>query len=269
MVVIGTNVAAISASYYLDSNNEQLTNSIEELASGSRLADPTTDAAGLAVSGNLTARIDRLTAAANSAGDVVSAAQTVDGFLSTIQNQLTRLSELAEEATNGAFGSSDRANYDTEFQDLLTQINSIQSEATFDGTSLFVAGSISCAINADGSTDSVSLTTVGSTTSLKINSLSINTTTAALSALSLLNTAISTITTRRATVNADISKFNFYITNINTENENTTAANSKITDLDVATASTQLSKYNILVQSATAELAQANSSQSAVLSLLK
>ena len=269
MVVIGTNIAAVSASYYLDSNNDQLTQSIEELASGSRLANPTNDAAGVAVSGNLTARIDRLQAAANSAGDVVSAAQTVDGFLSTIQSQLTRLSELAEEATNGAFGSSDRSNYNTEFQDLLTQIDSIQSEATFDGTSLFAAASISCAINADGSVDNVALTTVGSTTSLGIHGLTITTTTAAISALSLLNTAISTITTRRAQVNADISKFNFYITNINTEDENTTSANSKINDLDVATASTQLSKYNILVQSATAELAQANSSQSAVLSLLK
>lgn len=269
MTVIGTNVAAISASYYLDSNNDQLTKSIERLASGSRLADPTDDAAGVAVSGNLTARIDRLQAAAAGAGDVVSAAQTVDGFLATIQSQLTRLSELAQEATNGAFGSSDRANYNTEFQDLLTQIDTIQSNATFDGTTLFTAGSISVAINADGKTDSVSLTTVGSTTSLGIHGLTIATTTAALSALSLLNTAISTITTRRAAVNADISKFNFYITNINTENQNTTAANSKINDLDVATESTNLSKYNILVQSATAELAQANSSQSAVLSLLK
>jgi flagellin len=269
MTVIGTNVAALSASYYLDQNNSQLTKSIKRLSSGSRLADPTDDAAGVAVSGNLSARIRRLAAASAGASDVVSAAQTTDGFLSTIQSQLTRMSELAQEATNGAFGTSDRSNYDTEFQKLLTQINSIQANATFDGTSLFAASSISVAVNADGFTDSFTLTTVGSTTSLAINGTSITTTTSALSTLSKLNTAISTITTRRASVNADISKFNFYITNINTEAQNVTAANSTIADLNIATESTNLSKYNILVQSATAELAQANSSQQAVLALLK
>ncbi len=111
MAVINTNIAATQATYYLNQNNNSLTSTISELASGSRLADPSTDAAGVAVSGNLVARIGRLTAAGNAVGDVVSAAQTTDGFLSTIQSELTRMSELAQEATNGAFGSSDLANY--------------------------------------------------------------------------------------------------------------------------------------------------------------
>ena len=269
MVVIGTNVAALSAANYLDQNNTQLTEAIDELASGSRLADPTTDAAGVAVSGNLTARIGRLAAASAGASDVVSAAQTTDGFLQTIQQQLTRMSELAQEATNGAFGSSDRANYQTEFAKLQGQIDSIASNANFDGTSLFATSSITVAVNADGFVDSFTLSTIGTTTSLGINGTSITTTTAALSTLSLLNSAISCITTRRAAVNADVSKFNFYVQNINTEETNVTAANSTVSDVNVATESTALSKYNILLQSATAELAQANTSQQAVLSLLK
>ncbi|SDU00021.1 flagellin [Verrucomicrobium sp. GAS474] len=269
MAVIGTNIAAVSATNYLNYNNTQLTKSIQKLASGSRLADPSDDAAGVAVSGNLSARIRRLTAASQGAQDVVSAAQTTDGFLTSIQNILTRLSELAQEATNGSFGSADRANYQTEFSTLKTQIDSIASNATFDGISLFAATSITVAINADGVTDYLTLSTVGSTTSLGISTVSISTTTAALSSLTLLNSAISCITTRRASVNADVSKFNFYITNINTERTNVTSANSAIADLDIASESTNLSKYNILLQSATAELAQANSSQQAVLSLLK
>ena len=269
MAVIGTNIAAVSATNYLNYNNSQLTSSITKLASGSRLADPSADAAGVAVSGNLSARIKRLTAAAQGSQDVVSAAQTTDGFLSSIQNILTRMSELAQEATNGSFSSSDRANYQTEFSTLQGQIDSISSNATFDGISLFNANSITVAINADGVTDKLTLSTIGSTTSLGINAVSISTTTAALSSLTLLNAAIACVTTRRASVNADVSKFNFYITNINTEKTNVTSANSAIADLDIASESTNLSKYNILLQSATAELAQANSSQQAVLALLK
>jgi len=274
MTVIGTNIAAINASNYLTQNQDALNKSIERLASGSRLADPVDDAAGVAVSGDLTARDERLQAAANGANNVISFAQTTDGFLQTIESMLTRMSELAEEGTNGAFGSSDRANYQTEYADLLTTLSSIASNASFNGSSLFVAGTISVSINADGAVDSFKTTTIANATSLGLSTVggiatSINTTTAALATLSIINTAIQTITNRRATVNADISKFNFYISNINTEDTNVQAANSRIKDLDVASESTTLSKYNILVSSATSMLAQANTSQQTVLKLLQ
>ena len=269
MAVINTNIAATQASYYLSQNSANLTSTISGLASGSRLSDPSKDAAGVAVSGNLTARLKRLSAASNAVGDVVSAAQTADGFLSTIQSELTRMSELAQEATNGSFGTSDLANYNVEFQNLATQIQSIASNAKFDGTTLFTASTISVAVNADGFTDTFKLSTVGNAASLGISSLSISTATAALTALSAINSAITTITTRRASVNADISKFNFYIQNIATENNNLTAANSRVADLDIAQASSDLSKYNILLQAATSALAQANASQQTVLSLIK
>jgi len=223
MTVIGTNIAAINASNYLTQNQDALDQAIEDLASGSRLANPVTDAAGVAVSGDLTAQDQRL---------------------------------------------------QTEYADLLTTLSSIASNASFDGSSLFVAGTISVSINAQGATDSFLTTTIGNATSLGLATTggvlsSINTTTAALSALTLIDAAISTITNRRAEVNADISKFNFYITNINTEDTNVQAANSRIKDLDVAAESTTLSKYNILVSSATSMLAQANTSQQAVLKLLQ
>jgi len=114
MAVIGYNSAAVNAAYYLNQNTSALNSSIQELASGSRIADPANDAAGVAVSGQMTAAIAQLGAATQGAQDVISFAQTTDGFLSTIQQQLTRMSELAQEATNGAFGSADRANYSTD-----------------------------------------------------------------------------------------------------------------------------------------------------------
>jgi len=276
MSVIGYNSAAVNAAYYLNQNTAAQTSAIQELASGSRIANASNDAAGVAVSGQMTASIDQLGAAAQGAQDVISFAQTTDGFLSTIQQQLTRMSELAQEATNGSFGSADRANYATEFTALQTQINSITSSAKFNGTSLFsttsgAPTSISVAIDSTGTTDSFTTATIGDTTSLGIgaSACTIGTTTAAASAIGLLNTAITSLTQQRAAVNASISKFNFYVQNIQTESTNLQAANSSIADVDVATESTQLAKENILVQASSSMLAQANSSQNSLLTLLQ
>jgi len=268
MAVIGYNSAAVNAAYYLNQNTSALNSSIQELASGSRIANPANDAAGVAVSGQMTAAIAQLGAATQGAQDVISFAQTTDGFLSTIQQQLTRMSELAQEATNGAFGSADRANYATEFTTLQGQIDTIATNAQFNGSDLFAAGTVSVAIDSSGTTDTFSTTTVGNTTSLGINGITIGTTTAAATAIGLLNTAITSLTARRATVNADISKFNFYVQNIATESTNLQAANSSIADVDVATESTQLAKNNILVQASSSMLAQANASQNSLLTLL-
>ena len=109
---------------------------------------------------------------------------------------------------------------------------------------------------------------MGNAASLGITGVTIGTTTAAAAAIGTLNTAIQTLTSRRAQVNADISKFNFYVQNISTETTNLQSANSLISDVDVATESTQLAKKNILVQASSSMLAQANASQNSLLTLL-
>ena len=268
MSVIGYNAAAVNAAYYLNQNTNALNSSIAELASGSRLANASNDAAGVAVSGNITASIGELGAASQAVQDVVSFAQTTDGFLSTIEQELQRMSELAQSATNGAFGSADRANYATEFNTLQTQINSIAQNAQFNGTSLFGSGSITVGVDSNGSTDSFALASVGDTTSLGIDASTIGTVTAAGLAVAALNTALTSLTSQRASVNASISKFNFYVQNISTETTNLQAANSLISDVDVATESTTLAQNNILVQASSSMLAQANASQNSLLGLL-
>lgn len=268
MASIGTNVGALNASYYLNTNNANLTKSIKRLASGSRLADAVDDAAGVAVSGKLDATVSRLSAAADGANNMVSFAQTADGFLSTIQQQLTRMSELAERATNGSFGTADLANYAAEFNNLKTQIGNIITNAKFNGSSIFNGSAVSTAINADGVTDSVGAITL-TTNTLGITSILVTSTASAGAAVTSLKTAIESLTTQRATVNADIAKFNFHVQNISTEKVNIQAANGRIKDLDIAEESTMLSKNNILLQASTSMLAQANSSQQAVLSLLR
>lgn len=277
MATIGTNVGALNASFYLTQNNDALNKSIRRLSSGSRLADPVDDAAGVAVSGKLTANITRLAAASESAQNVISFGQTADGFLNTIQQQLTRMSELAERATNGAFGSADRANYSVEFNNLKSQIDQLTQNAKFNGSSLFTSQSISTAIDAAGTTDSLNLASLSTNSGtsdatnvfLDISSLAITSTASAAAAISNLDAAVNAITTQRASINADIAKFNFHVSNIRTEKINIESANSRIKDLDIADESTQLSKSNILLQASTAMLAQANTSQQAVLTLLR
>jgi flagellin len=274
MAVIGYNAAAVNAAFYLNQNTSNLNEAIQELSSGSRLADPSNDAAGVAVSGNMEAQISRLQAATQASQDVVSYAQTADGFLSTIEQQLSRMSELAESATNGAFGSADLSDYNTEFTDLVSQISSIFSHAEFDGANIFTgtnaSAGITVAIDAAGDTDSLKALTVSTLTNLGLSTAStISTTTAAGSMISTLNTAITSLTSQRAQINADISKFNFYVQNQETETTNLQAANSRIADVDVASESTTLAQDNILQQASTSMLAQANSSQSSLLMLLK
>ncbi len=283
MATIGTNVAAISAASYLNINNNNLTSSIQELSSGSRLANPVNDAAGVAVSGNLQARIDRLNAAVAGVQDVVSYGQTVDGFLSTLQSIATRLSELTQEMTNGAFGSSDRANYTVEASILTGQFSTIYRTADFNGTTVFSgaasASNLVITVDSQGTTDSLQTTGVAAAICGVLNSIlliytggsgaSLTDNTIASNYIGSINAAITSITTQRAVVNANISKFNFFITNLNTQTLNVQTANSRIADLNVAQESTNESKQSILVQAATAMLAQANSSQSSILSLLR
>jgi flagellin len=268
MAVIGYNAAAVNAAYYLNQNTNNLNSAIQELSSGSRLANPSTDAAGVAVSGNIEAQVARLGAATQASQDVVSYAQTADGFLSTIQQQLSRMSELAQSASNGAFGSADVANYNTEFTDLVAQIGKIFTNADFNGSSIFGGSAITVAVDASGNTDTLSAITVSSLTSLGLSATSSISAANAASMISTLNTAIQSLTSSRAQVNADISKFNFYIQNQETESTNLQAANSRISDVDVASESTELAKQNILLQASSAMLAQANSSQNSLLTLL-
>lgn len=269
MSTIGTNIGAVNANFWLTVNTEMLSKNVRRLSSGSRLADPTDDAAGVAVSGKMDATLRRLQAAVEGSQNIISFAQTTDGFLSTVQQQLTRMSELAQRATNGAFGSADRANYNTEFTRLRDQIGSMLTNAQFNGTSIFGTGTISVAVNAQGQTDTFAQVNMTDITSLGLASTTIGDTSAAGTALTAVRTALESVTTNRAQVNADISKFNFQIQNIRVESTNLSAANSRIKDLDVAAESTALSKNNILLQAATAMLSQANQNQQSVLSLLR
>ncbi len=268
MTTSGISGAANSAVNYLDKSNKSLYKTLLELASGSNESDPSADAAGVAVSGTLTARLDQLQAASNGAADSVSLAQTADGFLSTIQSQLDRLGTLATNASDGALGSAAQSDYSAEFNDLLGQVSSVAANANFDGISLFSDQTISGAVNADGTSGGVVLSTLGSAASLGLSGASIATPAQATQAIALINSAIGQITNRRAEINADISTLNFQASNNQSEEVNTAAANSRISDVNVATASTQRAQASIQSDAAISVLAQANADRRSVLALI-
>ena len=270
MPVIGTNPSALNATFFLGAADQGLTKSIKRLSSGSKLADPSDDAAGVAVSSKLTSTTRRLAAASEGAQNLISFAQTSDSFLKVIQDQLTRMSELATRATNGAYSTSDRANYMTEFANLQENITNQITNAKFNGTLVFnTLQTISASVSHDGA-NLYTITLANANANVSgITASEISTVSGATAAISALTTALERIATSRATINADISALNFYIQNMDTEKINTEAANSRIKDLDFADESTMLAKFNILSQSATAMLAQANVSQQSVLGLLR
>lgn len=268
MAIIGSNLAAINAANYYSVNNDALTNSISQLASGSALANPVDNPAGVAVSGNLSAQVGNLSAASQGVEDVVSLGQTVDGYLSTVQQGVSQLSALAIQASNGALNPQDTQDYSTVFNSIQSALTTITNNASFNGTPVFTNGSVTTSVNASGTQASLSLSTTGTPSSLGISNLDISTQAGAQAAIQPLANAVSLIGSRRAQVNADVSAFNFYNSNIQTQSINAQAANSRISDLNVAQETAANSKNSILTRASISVLAQANATQASVSELL-
>jgi len=269
-VVINTNTSASLASNNLASSNAMLQKSLNRLSSGSKIVNPSDDAGGLAVSMKLTATAKRQGAVAANIGNGVSLLQTQDGALKVASKVLDRMSELKTLYTDPTKNSSDLANYDSEFTALQSQLTAIASE-TFNGVALFGSSSLSVKTTEDAS-QSVSLagrdltstsTGVGSITATSVTSLGSSGLT-----LSTITSAIQSIATFRAQNGAEQSRLGFASELVTTNKANLEAATSRITDVDVAQESTQLARWNTLVQAGTAMLAQANGSAQTALRLL-
>jgi flagellin len=269
-VVINTNYAATVAANNLAASNQALQKSLNRLSSGSKIVTPSDDAGGLAVSLSLSAAARRQGAVASNIGNAISLLQTQDGALKVTGKLLERIGELKVLASDVTKGTTDRANYDAEFTALQSQLTAVAGEE-FNGVALFGSSAIgTVAITEDGGTTisvaardlSSTSTGVGVVTSTSIT---------ALSGLTLTNItdAITHVATMRANNGSEQSRFGFASELVTVNKANLEAANSRILDVDVAQESTQLARWNILVQSGTAMLAQANQSSQIALKLLQ
>ena len=269
-VVINTNYSATVASNNLASSNAMLQRSLNRLSSGSKIVTPSDDAGGLAVSMKLSAAAKRQGAVASNIGNSVSFLQTQDGALKVTAKVLDRMSELKTLYADPTKNTSDLANYDSEFTALKAQLTSLTSEK-FNGVTLFGTSALSVATTEDGSTASaVSLAGRDlSSTSTGIGALTAGGV-ADLGDITLTNItdAIQRVATFRAQNGAEQSRLGFASELLTTNKANLEAANSRIIDVDVAQESTQLARWNTLVQAGTAMLAQANQSSQTALRLL-
>lgn len=273
-MVINTNTAAMSAARSLDWSTNALTKSLARLSSGSKITSPEDDAAGLAQSIRFEAQINRNHAVKSNIGNAVSFVQTQDGFLQKVQSSLDRMSELSVLAQDITKTNTDRSNYSVEFTQLQNYISDIGGK-DFNGVTLFATAGQLVTIDSDAATfsmNAVDMTSATVTTGLaniyNSTSSAITTTTSAGSALSNIQTAIQNLADMRAKVGANIQRLNMTDDQVTILNENMSAANSRIKDVNVAEESTQYAKANILVQSGTAMLGQANILPASALQLI-
>ncbi len=273
-MVINTNITANSASRNLAESTRLLSKSLARLSSGAKITSPEDDAAGLAQVMKLDAQINRNTAVRSNLGNAVSFVQTQDGFLQKVQASLDRMSELSVLSQDVTKSNTDRSNYSVEFTQLQSYISDIGTKS-FNAVTLFGSSTNSVTIDSDAATfgmNAIDMTSATVTTGLAniymgISS-AITTTTSAASALSNIQTAIQNLADMRANVGANLQRLNMTDDQVAIYNENLSAAASRIKDVDVAEESTRYAKANILVQSGTAMLAQANILPASALQLI-
>jgi flagellin len=291
-VVINTNTSASLASYNLNNTNVNLQRSLNRLSSGSRINSSADDAGGLAVSMKLSASIRRTEATQANVGNAIALLQTQDGVLKSADKVLSRMSELATLAQDVTKSTADLALYNTELEQLQGQLNLMLTEK-FNGISLFAeGGSTGGTMDTDitlGTAGAASFTVVTShdggqtvgitqadlnaiaydiTNSNSANFMAITTNALATSAVASIQTAIQNLAELRANNGAEQSRLTFAADMLAVNKVNLESANSRIIDVDVASESSNLAKWNILQQAGTAMLAQANTSTQSILRLI-
>jgi flagellin len=267
-MIINTNTSAQVSANNLQASSAALSRSLARLSSGSKIINPADDAAGLAVATRLDAQVQRLGAANSNVGNAVSFTQTQDGYLKKITKAFDRMSELAILAQDATKTDQDRALYDVEFQQLGAYITSAAGH-DFNGVPLFSTTAIDITTDGEGNTFTMNGIDLGVAAYTDAIGSSIGTSATAATALGAVRTAINQVASDRATIGAYQSRLNFTAEQITISKENLTAASSRIQDVDVAEESTQFARNNILVQSGTAMLAQANQVPQSVLRLLQ
>jgi flagellin len=291
MSVINTNIQAIAGARNLNHSQEMLGRSLTRLSSGSKIVNPSDDAAGLAVSEKLDAQGRRVKAATTNAQNAISYVQTADGFMSGMTRILARMSELAILGKDVTKNSTDIDLYQQEFTALQDQLRATIGGTTaeiggtanidaplgaFNSITLFGANpggltvTIGQAVGQEMTISESNLRTGNMLDIIQQDASGVYTLTASdVNSIQQITDAIQHVAQERASLGAAQSRLELATQTLKVEFENLSSAISRIRDVDVAEESTQFAKYNILVQSGTAMLAQANQTPSTVLRLLQ
>ena len=272
---INTNVSSLIAQRNLSQTNRRLSSNLNKLSSGERITRASDDAAGLAISENLKAEIRGLRQAKRNAGDAVSLIQTAEGGLSEVSNIVIRLRELAVQAASDTVGDKERGFTDIEFQQLKNEVDRIAKSAEFNGIKILDgSGGIlefQIGVNNDPMLDRLKYdasSADASLASLGITAETVSSKEGAQTTLKRLDDALVQINGVRANLGATQNRLQSAINTIGISDENLSAANSRIRDVDMASETAKLTRNNILVQAGTSVLSQANQFPNIALKLL-
>ena len=289
MASINTNVAAQISANALAKNDRAMTQSMQRLATGTRINSASDDAAGLAVASKLSAQITGLGQAVRNGNDAIAVLQTADGAMIEVGNMLQRMRELAVQGGNGTLSQSDLDALDTEFVALRTEIERIADNTQWNGANLLdgSAGTnglmkFQVGYQAD-QTISVNLgdlQTVGNVAysagiaaggvfTNDISAMDIDTVAEANTTLTALDVSIAGLDAKRSVLGSALNTLEFAVDNLNNAKQNAQAARSRIADTDYAAETTELARTQIIAQAATAMLSQANQQAMSVMALLK
>lgn len=270
MLAIKNNIMAANAARHLGQSYDALSKSVERLSSGLRINSAKDDAAGLAVRELMRADIAVLKQGARNAQDGISLLQTMEGAMSTIDNILVRMKQLAEQASTESYSSAQRSLMNQEFDEISGEIERIATSTEFNGINMLNSATGSVTITFGDSSDNISVDmTDVSESGLGIDSLNISTAASAQAALSTLDSAISTKDTARARFGYKMNRLESTIEVLNIQSENLAASESRISDVDVATEMAKLTRNQVLSQAGVSMLSQANNIPQMALNLLR
>jgi flagellin len=260
MPVISTNNAANSALNYLNQNSNAETNQLAQLASGSRITQASSDAAGLAIGTQLQASVTTYTQDETNVQQGTAILQTADGALAQISNILQRMMALATEAASGQVTDAQRSqDINTEYSQLSSQITSIVGSTQYAGQTVLSGSFLQNVkfLTGTNSSNTISVTVSAVSVSGLGLASNVSTASAALTAIGTINSAINTVTEERAKLGAYESRFNFSNQDISTNVQNLSSAESVIMDADVASVKSSLSATDVKTQASVAALTQA------------
>jgi len=274
-VLMQTNVSSLESQRNLSKSQVALSKSFNKLSSGYRINTAADDAAGLAISEGMRAQIRSYAVAERNANDGISMSQVAEGALGEISGILARMRELAMQGANGSLTGIDRGYLETEYSSLREEIARIQVSTKFNGKQMLGASAVSITfqvgLNATTS-DQITIAFGGfslSTLLASTNTLAGSTASASLAALSIIDNALTEVSTQRARFGAAMNRLETTTSNIATMRLNMSAANSRIRDVDVAEETATMSKNQVLSQAGAAVLAQANQIPQIAISLLR
>ena len=273
-MVIQHNISAINSYRNLSTNQNALSKNLEKLSSGYKINRAGDDAAGLAISETMRSQINGLNQAVNNANDAVGLIQTAEGAMTETHSMLQRMKTLTTQAANGTYTETARKNIKAEIDALNSEITRIASTTQVNGEKpLNPKAKANLTFFIGASADKTNAMTVAqqsmTASALKVDKITVNTTTAAFQAMKSIDAAIETVSSYRATLGAAQNRLEHTVNNLKVTSENITSAESRIRDTDMADEITAYTKNNILLQAAQSMLSQSNAMPQGVLSMLQ